>query len=329
MLASSLLRAPLSLIERAYVAAGSARLPESDPPLIVLGHWRSGTTHLFNLLSRDPCFAWPSPFATGLPWDFLLLGRLLRPLLRRALPEDRYIDNVAVTEDAPQEDEIALAAMQGLSYYHGLYFPRRFERHYRRGVFFEDVSEAEMGRWSRALLRYCDKLRLERPGTRLLIKNPVYTGRVALLRRLWPEARFVHIRRNPYVVFQSTRRFYRSLLPQLALQPYDETVADASVLETYPRMLEALRRDCADLPADRYLELSFEDLEAEPMAQLKQLYRRLDLGGFEAAAPAFARHLEGVRHYRKNRYSFPRDVVELVDAHWGRFVREWGYEAPV
>ena len=328
MLAASLARAPLSLVERGCVAVRTRRLPESPPPLVILGHWRSGTTHLFNLLSRDPQFAWPSPFATGLPWDFLLLGRMLRPLLKRALPEDRFIDRVAVTEDAPQEDEIGLASMQNLSYYHGLYFPRNFERHYRQGVFFEDVPARRLRRWERALRHYCDKLRLERPGARLLVKNPVYTGRVAQLRTLWPQARFVHIRRNPYVVFQSTRKFYRALLPKLALQPFEESLAEALILETYPRMIEALERDVADLPPGRFLEIGFEDLESEPMAQLERLYTALDLPGFAAAAPAFARHLAGVRGYRKNAHSFPRDAVELVDTHWGRFVREWGYEAP-
>jgi len=328
MAAASLARAPLSLIERAHVALRAPHLPDSAPPVFILGHWRSGTTHLFNLLSRDPQFAWPSPFATGLPWDFLLLGRLLRPLLKRALPEDRYIDRVAVTEDAPQEDEIGLAAMQNLSYYHGLYFPSQFERHYRRGVFFDALEPATLARWQRRLRHYCAKLRLERPGTRLLVKNPVYTGRVALLREMFPDARFVHIRRNPYVVFQSTRRFYRALLPQMALQPWRETEADALILETYPRMIEALERDVADLPEDRYMELSFEDLEADPMPQLERIYRRLALPGFESAAPAFARHLDGVRGYTKNAHRFPEDAVALVDAHWGRFVQAWGYEAP-
>ncbi len=328
LLASGLARVPLSLLERAWVARRSRHLPEPPPPVFILGHWRSGTTHLFNLLSRDPQFAWPSPFATGLPWDFLLLGRLLRPMLKRALPEDRYIDRVAVTEDAPQEDEIALAAMQNLSYYHGLYFPDRFEWHYRRGVFFEGLEPAILARWQRRLRHYCDKLRIERPGTRLLIKNPVYTGRVALLRTLWPDARFVHIRRNPYVVFQSTRRFYRALLPKLALQPYRPSLADDLVLETYPRMIDALERDVADLPASRYLEISFEDLEARPMEQLERIYRTLDLPGFEAAAPAFASHLGAVSGYAKNAHRFPDDAIELVDAHWGRFVRAWNYEAP-
>lgn len=328
MVAASVLRSPLSLIERGVVAWRAGRQPESPPPVFILGHWRSGTTHLFNLLSRDRQFAWPSPYATGMPWDFLLLGRMLAPMLRRALPEGRYIDAVAVTEDSPQEDEIALAAMGNLSYYHGLYFPRRFERHYRRGVFFDGLSERELAGWQNTLRHFSRKLLIEKPGARLLVKNPVYTGRVALLRKIWPQARFIHIRRNPYVVFQSTRKFYRALLPPMALQAYDEAVADRLILETYPRMMQALERDVGDLPESRFIELSFEELEAAPLAQLERIYRQLELPGFEAVAPRFTAHLEGVRSYRKSRHSFPTDAIELVDRHWGRYVRDGGYRAP-
>ncbi|MEM9783608.1 MAG: sulfotransferase, partial [Pseudomonadota bacterium] len=46
--AAAAARMPFSLAERAFV-----QLPAADvdgPPLFILGHWRSGTTHLYNLL---------------------------------------------------------------------------------------------------------------------------------------------------------------------------------------------------------------------------------------------------------------------------------------
>jgi hypothetical protein len=73
----------------------------------------------------------------GLPWDILGIVRLFQPLLELALPSDRHVDNVAVTPDSPQEDSIALASMIPLSYYHGLYFPQRFQYHFESRVFFQ------------------------------------------------------------------------------------------------------------------------------------------------------------------------------------------------
>ncbi|MCH8200163.1 MAG: sulfotransferase, partial [Chloroflexi bacterium] len=72
------------------------------PPIFILGHWRSGTTHLYNIMSRAEHFHTVSPFATALPWDFLSLTRLFGPALAKALPEGRYIDNIPVAPDSPQ-----------------------------------------------------------------------------------------------------------------------------------------------------------------------------------------------------------------------------------
>ena len=330
MMLAALARTPLSMLERAYVKRKQFSLLDGDPkaPIFILGHWRSGTTHLYNILGKDPRFAYVSPFAVGMPWDFLLLGRWLNPLLRKALPADRYIDRVEVNPDSPQEDEIGLAAMQDLSYYFGIYFPEHFDRHYRDGVFFEELPKERLDHWKNIVRHFFTKLMLEQPNRQLLIKNPVYTGRAALLKEMWPQAKFIHIYRNPYVVFQSTRRFYRSLFPRLSLQPYDETQADRWVLETYPRMLEALKVDRENMPESDFVELKFEDLEADPHGQLAHIYEHLGIGGFERVKPIFEKYLASVSGYKKNRHGFPEDAIQLVDEHWGHFVRDWGYQPP-
>ena len=264
-LGSALGRLPFTLAERGWTAL-RMRGREPPAPVFIVGHWRSGTTHLYNVLSRDPAFGYVTPLATGMPWDFLLLGAWLRPLLERFIPRERFIDRVPVTPDAPQEDEIALASMQTLSFYHGIYFPRRLGEWFDRGVFFDGASPREIRRWCARARLFVAKLSLAQPGRRLLIKNPVYSARIALLRELWPQARFIHIHRNPYVVFQSTRNFYRKLLPQFALQPHDDVAIDELVLSRYPRMMQRLVDDLIQMPRNRAIEVSYDELERAPLA---------------------------------------------------------------
>ena len=94
--------------------------------------------------------------------------------------------------------------MHTLSYYHAMYFPRRFEETYRRGLLL-DTGE-EVARWQRTLRHYVGKMTELGAGRPLLLKNPGYSAQMGAIRALWPNARFVHIYRNPYVVFESTRR---------------------------------------------------------------------------------------------------------------------------
>lgn len=323
---SAIGRLPFSAAERVW--AGLAAPKRLDPPpVFIIGHWRSGTTHLYNIMAKGD-FAYVPPIATGLPWDLLLIGGLFRPLLEKALPGGRAIDNVPVTPDSPQEDEIALASMTTLSFYHALYFPRRFEDHLNAGLFLEGVPEHEIERWERRVRHLYAKLVLSQGGRRLLIKNPVYTGRVAQLARMFPGAKFINMVRNPYEVFVSMRNFYEKLLPELALQDYSGVDIDRAVLSVYPRLLDRLEADRKALPEGDIVDLRYEDLDCDATGTVRRAYEALGLDGYDAARPEFERYLASIKTYQKNRFAFPDDVVRLVDEHWSDHVSAQGYAPP-
>lgn len=329
--ASGVLRWPFRAVEQWWARRWIDRHPPPSRPLFVVGHWRSGTTHLYNVLSRDPRFAYPHPIATGLPWEFLTVGRLLRPLLVRTLPESRWVDAIAVNPDSPQEDEVALANMQPLSFYHGVYFPRGFREAFYRGVFFDGCSREEVEEWKRALLLFLGKLRMEGSDGRLLVKNPVYTARVKLLKELFPDARFVHIRRNPFDVFASTLRFWRVLLSELAWQEPDRLGADELeeiVLDAYVRMMRLLERDTAALAGDEFVEVSLEELVTDPLPVVEKIYGQLELAGFRDVAPRFRAYLDSLGEYRKRSYDLSPDTVDRIRSRWGPFLERWGYGVP-
>ncbi len=324
--AAAIGRSPFSAYERRQVARKLAAAPPMPPPIFILGHWRSGTTHLYNILSRAD-FGYVPPLATGLPWDFMELGALLRPLLERALPEHRYIDNVPVRPDSPQEDEIALANMTPLSFYHGLYFPGNFQHFFQRGVFFEGCSKDEIEEWKQTFLYFMNKLHLTF-GKRLLIKNPVYTARVSLLRELYPQAKFIHITRNPYEVFVSMRNFYNKLFKQFALQSYDHVDIDDVIFSTYTRMMNTLHADIAALPASQYIDLRYENLDADPIGQIRLIYDQLELEGFVSAKPHFEAYLASITSYKKNRFTLTPEIADTIERHWAPFLKRFGYQRP-
>lgn len=325
--ASAAARSPFSLAEKALTSHRLKHAAPLKPPVFILGHWRSGTTHLYNVMSKGD-FAYVPPLATGLPWDMFILMKVLRPVLESLLPSGRKIDNVPVEPNSPQEDEIALANMTPVSYYHGLYFPRHFEEHFYKGVFFDGCTDEEVEEWKWSFEYYLRKLSVLFEGKQLLIKNPVYTARVKMIRDIFPEAKFIHIYRNPYDVFPSMRKFYTQLFDTLALQPYDHVKIDEVIFNTYTRMMRAVQDDTAALPGGSFVELSYEQLTADPIPAIEHIYDALGLEGFSEAKPAYESYLKTVRRYKKNKFNYTDEMARLVREHWSQFLRQWNYSPP-
>lgn len=325
--AAALLRSPASMLESSLLSRKLHSAKRDEAPIFILGHWRSGTTHLYNIMSLG-AFGSVSPVAVGLPWDMFGIARLFRPLLERALPKNRWIDKIPVTPSSPQEDEIGLASMTDLSFYHGIYFPKHFERLVHRGLFFDGCTREEVEHWVTRFRHFIGKLSLQQ-GQRMLIKNPVYTGRVALLRTIYPGAKFIHIHRNPYDVFLSMRNFYSRLLDVMALQsPPADIDVDRVILDAYNRMMLAFCEDTKDLSAPDFVEIPYALLDETPLQALKQIYETLDLTGYDEAEPAFEEYLKSVSKFEKNAFQGDRETTAMVTENWARWIEKWRYTVP-
>ncbi|MEM9724390.1 MAG: sulfotransferase [Pseudomonadota bacterium] len=319
-------RSPASALEHQWVKRRLPDASEIPPPVFILGHWRSGTTHLYNVMAKAG-FGYVPPLATGLPWDLFGIARAFRPLLERALPKSRYIDAIPVTPDSPQEDEFALANMSPISFAHALYFPQRFERHVARGLFFEGCSQEEVAAWRETFSYLMRKLALHQ-GAQLLIKNPAHTARVREIRAVFPKAKFIHIHRDPFAVFPSMRNYYAKLLPVMALQDFGHLDIDEAVLGVYPKMMSQMLEQTADLRPPNFVEVAYADLDSAPMETLERIYGALELEGFAHAAPRFEAYLATVERFSKN--SFRRDpaMVAKVSERWAPFLERWRYATP-
>ena len=319
-------RWPFTALEKARTSKLLETVQDLPAPVFILGHWRSGTTHLYNIMSLG-AFGYVPPTAVGMPWDMLHLGKWIEPLLNRALPDSRYIDNVPVTPTSPQEDEIAIANMSKLSFYHGIYFPQAFDMFVNRGLFFDGATDKEIEAWKEAFLLFLRKLYL-RQQKPLLIKNPVYTARPALLKTMFPEAKFIHIHRDPFDVFLSMRNFWKQLLKVMALQPYDHIDIDAHILRIYDRMMACFEAETEHWAAPDFVELSYAELDSDPLQAVQKVYAELQVPGFEHAKPVFAAYLKSVRNYQKNAFSGDAEAVSKVSSHWQRWLDKWGYRPP-
>jgi len=314
----------MALREGRKVREGMDRLVV-PPPLFILGHWRSGTTHLHNLLALDPAFASPSLYEVIFPHTFATTGSF-KEAFSRVLPRTRLIDGMRLEFDAPYEDEFALFTATLLSPYGGLVFPRRI-RHYDRYLTLDGLTGEEVRAWKEGLLWFVRKLTWKH-GKPLLLKSPPHTCRIRLLLDLFPEARFVHISRDPYTVFQSTRVMLERGIPLAQLQRFDPGELDDLIIERYQIMYRVYLEQRGSIAPGRLHELRFEDLEGNPVAALRGTYAALGLPGFEPIEPLLRNYLGSVKDYQKNRHrELASPLRERIAAAWKPAFEAWGYPA--
>ena len=296
---------------------------EVPAPLFVLGHWRSGTTFLHHLVACDPGLAVPTVYETSFPHTFLTTQALGARLLAWTMPRTRQIDRVPFRYALPSEDEYAVGAASLVSDYFDKPFPRHW-RDYERHLSLRDASDDEVGRWKRAMLWFVRKLTLQH-GRPLALKSPSHTCRIRRLLELFPDARFVHIRRNPYDVIRSCRIMWEVTWPWLQFQRTPVTDLDGFVLERYRRFHDVYFEEREHVPAGRLHELAFEDLERRPSEELRGMYEALALPGFERVEPRLEEYLESVRGYEKN--VLPPLTAPLrrrIEAECTRSLEAWG-----
>jgi hypothetical protein len=316
---------PLRWYERLRYAA-ELRATEVEAPLFLLGYGRSGTTHLHYLLWQDPRFAAVTNYQANAQ-PVALLGRgWLQRRFAAMVPRRRPMDNVALSVDAPQEEEIALVNSSEHAALHFMSFPRQLPAIYDRYVSRLAAAEPRvLNGWKAAYLQVLRKATLLGGGRRLVLKTPTNTGRIGVLHEMFPAARFVHIVRDPYRVYQSMRNMYRVILPSQTLQELDWQAIDAWTVSAYEIVMKRYLAERAAL-GDQLFEIRYEDLDARPLEVLGELYAALDLGDFAALRPRMQRYLDGLGSFAKNRFEYPGEVIDVVNENWGFALDAFGYE---
>jgi len=306
------------------------------PPLFIVGHWRSGTTFLHELLARDPALSAPSTYECICPGHFHISAGLFGRL-DYLIPSTRPMDDMTLNWRTPQEDEFALLNMGLPSPYEELAFPNR-RRRAAPFLRLDEFSPRDRARWRATLVTFVKSVTLYRVKRskgvvpRLVLKSPPHTARLAALSEIFPQAKFIHIVRDPAEVFPSSVRTWMSLFevqgcqnPRAEALPNGAPSIDDYVLSTFNELYRDFAKARDALPADRFCELRYEDLVADPLAELERVYDRLQLGGFEAARPHFAAHLSAVRDYRPSRQQVAPDVHSEVRRRWAPFFETYGY----
>ncbi len=152
-------------------------------------------------------------------------------------------------------------------------------------------------------------------------------GKICTLLDLFPKARFVHIHRDPYAVYQSNRHLIEQILPYYQLQSEKPTDLQGLVLRRYSTIHDAFFDQQPRIPKQQFSEVAFDDLESEPLIQMRRIYEELALPDFASVERPLARYVASLKGYSKNRFpAIDESVRARIAQAWKPSFDRWGYE---
>lgn len=277
-----------------------------EAPVFIIGHSRSGTTLLHELLAADDQFNWFMAYELFLP--SLLQKKLLRAFGRfdRRRLGGRYEARLRAWQDrvfaagrqmhpmdlfGPEEDEFLLA----LTLYSGtpgVVFPNLEDMQpYSR---FDELLDPATRRRVMAFYRACvqRQLVLNGVGRTHLSKNPMFSSKVASLIETFPDARFVVLVRNPFETIPSiqkmmVRNYKASGTDRVQIESALRIVGENSIAH-YLHPFEILERH----PEIRWTAVPYELLTTDPAAAMRKVYEELAIP-IGAASEAAMKRAEG------------------------------------
>jgi len=311
------------LQDASHAEALKATVP--SPPIFVLGFWRSGTTLLHELLCCDPQFGFPSTYACMNPSHFVLTeawasGGAAQHQVTRPM------DSMSYSWDSPQEDEFALLALGAPSPYESLLVPSLM-RDPKGLVDLGQRSSAEQRRWQKEFQHFLLLLTVQQSKP-IVFKSPPHGFKLRLLLSMFPRARYVVIERNPYEVFASNLKLWRTLLNMYAVESSSPDEIERFVLAAYLIHEEAIAEGTKIADAGRLAFVRYEELASDPIGQIKRLYEELELGDFDGVRALMEKYLVRVTGHTRNRFTLsPAQKVRVEDS-WGLAIKVKGYSWP-
>ncbi len=303
-----------------------------DRPIFLVGLPRTGTSMLQDIL----CTHSETGFITNMMNQFqscFCAAETLRKKLRLDVKGERFVgDSVEVEAGSPNE---------GFSFW-GLWLDWSPESHEYTPRSIDSFSKEEVNAIHEDLRKilWC----FEGRAKRFFSKNPALLPDVPLLKDLFPDARFVHIVRDPRPVANSLIKLLRTNRSQLAkiAEQTGQSIFDPEEFVPYPR-LPSLASILKDFPADdvratarlwndaicfmeeqqptlpHFYQVRYEDILENPQDEIFKVMDFCELSRPDTSDSKFWDKLNKVGVIRhKNQYSDYEVIQDICQPHMQR-----------
>ncbi|HUR13479.1 MAG TPA: sulfotransferase [Mycobacteriales bacterium] len=311
---TSLLEQRLRLIDAKPLYAGE----QVARPVFVLGLPRTGTTVLYGMLAANPALRSPSswevsrPFPAPLGEDPERVQASQKDLdgFRRLAPG---IDQIhPMGPDLPQEC-LAMQAPSFSSYEFVTTFPVPSYWEWLRG---QDMAPAYA--FEKQFLQHLQSG--GQRGEHWVLKTPCHLMWLDALLEVFPDALLVHTHRDPTTVLASVSSLMSTIRSAVS-NHVDPVAIGREQLAAWTWGMQRVMEVRDRLPADRVVDVRFEDTVAQPVETVEKVYAHLGLDYTPAVAEGVRDYLaanprdkHGTHTYTLSEFGLEHDEVEAAFA---------------
>ncbi|MCZ6703715.1 MAG: sulfotransferase, partial [Ignavibacteria bacterium] len=209
------------------------------PPIFILGHYRSGTTLLHKLLTTDKKFGYISNYDILFSNSSVLLGKRMAFILQKFIQKfniknPHFNNSIHYLNDPGEEDMFLISRGSLFSDYWRFLFPLSWDKLIKSNL--EKDNRAKQ--WNNNYNNLLKQFTFQNKGKQLLLKNPPNTGRVIKLLKMFPNAKFIYIHRNPYRLFYSMRNLWNNvIIKYYTLEKLSKNKIDEIIYHDYKKLI--------------------------------------------------------------------------------------------
>ena len=262
------------------------------------------------------------------------------------------MDQMPLHFNLPQEDECATNLLShGRSYYMPLWFMSQ-EPYFRKYLDFNEKdggNKKDEEAWTRAFIHLMKKLTLRSnmkmastsssssspsKRKRLLVKSPIHTARIPLLRELFPKAKFIYIHRDPYEVFQSaahmadTAYWYCSLNTPTNQQLIEFILWQfKSMDDKYYEALKNTYKYNYDIMEIAYTDICGLNGKKKQIQQLQNIYDHINVTWTKDIQSHYEVEMKNIEGYKPNTHiKLTDDMRYEIEKRWINYFERYEYD---
>ncbi len=294
------------------------------PPVFIIGHWRSGTTFLQQLIHLDNQFTAPTVVQIVTPEHFLISSKYWVPILNALMPEKRPMDEIEMKPLAPFEDEWALLRMGSETPLLKVFFPSSKTKFLSgTGDFIPQGKKLTV--WKENFMNFSKKITYL-TNKQIVFKNPFHTPRMSIIADMFPGARFIHIVRHPFKIVPSAIYTWNIISDQNALKSGWKSPSVEDTAEIVSEFWHSVNENKDRLKSNEFAEVKYEDLEINPVRELKSIYEKLDLQFTPEFEAGIIQFMEEKKNYKKNVFNLSDEEKTIISKKLRNYFQTYNYE---